>query len=231
MKIGQSQPLPDKTLGLESAEAHSALMRQFEDTQARWMALPADASLQVRAQIQLELATALLGLGRHTEAWDTARLTFEPLIEVEAWEEAALACEVLYQAEQAESIRALAHGVWLAVTYPVPAGLTVNLLHHIVDETPDNSDGGAVAAVAAQYIVELRAQGSEDLAFITAQVVAQVAKRHRQLEDPQTIAIWIEILELNDVDKLFERLARMLDVMAEGHWWIDRDALRARLPV
>jgi hypothetical protein len=108
------------------------------------------------------------------------------------------------------------------------------MLQHIVDETPDKSDGAAVAAMAAHYIAGLRTKGEErdNLTFFTNQLVAGVAKRHRGIEnDPDMIKMWIEILGLNDVKELLSRLSLMLDAITGGDWWIDRDALRARLPV
>ena len=87
--------------------------------------------------------------------------------------------------------------------------------------------------MAANYIAEMRTEGreKESLTFFTRQMLAAVAKRHRGIEDdPEMINTWIEILELNDIDTLLERLAAMLDAIVGDHWWIDRDALRARLP-
>jgi hypothetical protein len=63
-------------------------------------------------------------------------------------------------------------------------------------------------------------------------MLAAVAKRHRGIEnDPEMINTWIEILELNDVNALLSRLAAMLDAIVGDRWWVDRDALRAALPV
>jgi hypothetical protein len=62
-------------------------------------------------------------------------------------------------------------------------------------------------------------------------MVARVAKRHRGIEDEQGINIWIEMLQLNDPKTLLARLGRMLDVIVADRWWIDLDALRAKLPV
>ena len=53
-----------------------------------------------------------------------------------------------------------------------------------------------------------------------------MAKRHRNIEDEESIKMWIEILELNDTDKLFVRLAKILDTIAADQWWFDRDQLR-----
>jgi len=65
---------------------------------------------------------------------------------------------------------------------------------------------------------------------LAKQLIAIVAKRHRGIEDAETIKIWIEMLELNDLDELFKRLAKMLDAIVGNSWWVDRDALRAELP-
>jgi len=108
------------------------------------------------------------------------------------------------------------------------------MLQHIVDETPADSDGGAVAAMAAHYIADLRTEGKEheSLSFFTTQMLAGVAKRHRGIEnDQEMMDMWIEMLGLNDAKELLARLAAMLDVIVGDNWWVDRDALRAKLPV
>ena len=106
-------------------------------------------------------------------------------------------------------------------------------MNHVIDETPDDSDGAAVAAMAAHYITDLRTEGDEktSLSFLTTQMIARVAKRHRGIEDQQTLNVWIEMLQLNDIPELLKRLAKIVDVMAGDTWWFDREELRARLPV
>ena len=194
--------------------------------------LPATATPLDRAQIALDIAEALLGLGRNAEAWEQARTAFNVFVEHDCWQEAAEACNILYRADREESIVALANGTWLAVTFPVKPETSVALLQHIVDETPDDSDGGAVAAAAAHYIADIRAgeHQHESLTFLTTQILASVAKRHRGIEDQETFNTWMAMLELNEPAKFLPRLAQVLDVMAENNWWYDRDALRARLP-
>ena len=186
-----------------------------------------------RARVQLDIAETQLALLNKKEAWDTARTLFDVFIEQQAWQDAIETCDVLFQCEQAESLAALGNGVWLSVTYPVPAQLTVAMLQHIVDETPDDSDGAAVAAMAANYIADIRTEGKEheSLTVFTRQMLAGVAKRHRGIDnDPEMINTWIEILELNDVEALLSRLAAMLDSIVVDNWCVDRVALRAQLP-
>lgn len=225
--------LGDKS-GIDLAESRPSLQALLREHEQHLRALPADSTPVDRARVQLDIAETLLGLQRQKESWTAARETFDTFAAAESWEDAIEACDVLFQCDQAESLAALGNGVWLSITFPVPAQLTIAMLQHIVDETPDDSDGAAVAAMAAHYIADLRTEGKEheSLTFLTKQIVAGVAKRHRGIEDdPEMIKMWIEILGLNDARELLSRLSSMLDAITGDNWWIDRDALRARLPV
>jgi hypothetical protein len=219
--------------GIDLSESRPSLQAQLREHEARLKALQDDCPPLERARVQLDIAETRLALLNKKEAWDTARELFDVFVEQQAWQDAIETCDVLFQSEQPESLTALGNGVWLSITYPVPAQLTIAMLQHIIDETPDDSDGAAVAAMAANYIADMRTEGEEkeSLTFFTRQILAGVARRHRGIEDdPEMIKMWIEILELNDVQELFSRLAAMLDIIVDGKWWIDRDALRARLP-
>ncbi len=219
--------------GIDLSESRPSLKALLKQQQEQLSALPADAAPLERARLQLDMAETLLGLQEKVESWSIAREIFDVFTEAEAWQEAIEACDVLFQCEQDQSLAALGNGIWLAVTYPVPAQLTVAMLQHIIDETPDDSDGAAVAAMAAHYITDMRTEGKEheSLTFFTKQMIAGVAKRHRGIEDdPDMIKMWIEILGLNDVNELLTRLAEILDAIVGDSWWYDRDALRERLP-
>ena len=220
--------------GIDLSESRPSLEALLKEHEQHLAALPADAGPVERARVQLDIAETLLALQRKEESWKIAREVFDTCAAAESWQDAIEACDILFQCEQDESLAALGNGVWLSITFPVPAQLTVALLQHIVDETPDDSDGAAVAAMAANYIAELRTEGDEQasLTFFTRQILAGVAKRHRGIEDdPEMIKMWIEILGLNDVQELLSRLAAMLDAIVGDNWWIDRDALREKLPV
>ncbi|MBI5463122.1 MAG: hypothetical protein HY941_13130 [Gammaproteobacteria bacterium] len=215
----------------QSQDELGALLEQYQRQRAD---LAADAPTLESLRVELDIAETLLGLHRNAEAWDTARAAVDQCVAAEAWQEAVEACDILYRTELDRSIVALGNGVWLAVTYPIKPQTSVALLHHIVDETPDKSDGGAVAAMAAHYLADLRTRDDEhqhaSLTFLTTQVLAKVAKRHRGIEGQEMLNTWIEILQLNDPDELLPRLGKMLEAMVGGDWWYDRDALRARLP-
>lgn len=234
MSENNPQTHPESFLsGSVGPESRAALEQQLAEHRAHLAALPDSAAFIHRAHVLLDIGEALVGLERGGEAWETVRPLLDPLVAADAWQEAVEACDVLYRAEQDDSIIALGHGVWLSVTYPVKAQTTVTMLGHIVDETPEQADGAAVAAMLAHYIAGLRTEGKEreSLTFLTTQIIARVARRHRGIEDQETLETWIEMYELNNTDTLLQRLARMLDAIVGDHWWFDRGELRARLPV
>jgi hypothetical protein len=217
---------------MDDRQSQAELSGLLDQHRRRLEALPAEGPAVERIRIELDIAEALLGLQRMQEVWDSARPLIDQCIALEAWQEAVEACDILYRTDLGGNIVALGNGVWLAVTYPIKPQTSVTLLHHIVDETPDKSDGGAVAAMAAHYLADLRTEGKEhdSLTFLTAQILARVAKRHRGIEGQEMLNTWIEILQLNDPSELLPRLGKMLEVMVDGDWWYDRDALRAGLP-
>lgn len=233
MKYLESEAFIGDNESAEDAVKSSKLLEiRLQEKRERLAALPQEASLDTRLELQLEAAYILLDLDRRDEAWEMTRGILEQAIDEALWLRAVEACDILYQADQPDSIKALAQGIWLGVTFPVDPELSVAMLQHLIDETPDKSDGAAVAAAAACYVVDIRADGPEreDLKFFTNQLLGQVARRHSQVEEQEIFDFWVERMELDDPNKFLPRLAKILDVITEGGWWFDRDALRARIP-
>jgi hypothetical protein len=185
-----------------------------------------------RARLQLDIAEILNALERKKEAWDIAREAFVTAMQQESWQDAVEACDVLYQAGQKDSLAALGMGIWLAVTFPVDPELTIAMLIHVVDETPNDSDGAAVAAITARYVVDLRADDDkhESQCFLVDNLIAMVAKRHSNVQDQESMDRWLDRLELRDPQVFLPRLSKVVDVLVGDKWWFDRDELRSRLP-
>jgi hypothetical protein len=140
----------------------------------------------------------------------------------------------MFLSEQPDSLAALGQALWLSVTYPVDPELTVAMLQHVIDETPADSDGAAVAATVAHYVADLRSpegKAREDLLFYTNQMLATVARRHSDVRDQDAFARWFKKLELDDPAKFLVRLRNIVDVLVQTEWWFDREALQAKLPV
>jgi len=186
-----------------------------------------------RADLLLQLGRALVRLEKRPEAWAAAREAFDLYLAEQAWEGAAQACDILFLSDQPQSLAALGQGIWLAVTYPVDPELSVALLQHVVDETPPDADGAAVAAVMAYYLADLRAREPqrEHLLIYANQVLATVARRHSGVEGQQDFNQWIEDRELNDPARFLPLLRNIVDVLVQDDWWFDREALQAALPV
>jgi hypothetical protein len=224
--LGDNECSEDAAVSTQRVELH------LQELQERLDALGSEATLDERLHLTLDQGYALLELNRFDEAWEIGRKTLDDAIEGELWLRAVESCDIMFQSEKAESIQALAHGIWLGVTFPVDPELSVAMLQHMVDESPDRSDGAAVAAAVANYIVDLRAEGKqrEELQFFTAQLLGDVARRHSQVEEQDIFDFWVQQLELDDPAKFLPRLAKVLDVLTDGNWWFDRDQLRSRIP-
>lgn len=228
--INITQLVKDPKDGL-TAEERNGMKRHLAEKLQQLDAL-SNAEPLPRARLQLDVAEILNALERKKEAWDIAREAFVTAMRQESWKDAVEACDVLYQAGQEDSIAALGMGIWLAVTFPVDPELTVAMLIHVVDETPDDSDGAAVAAITARYVVDLRAHDDqhESLCFLVDNLISMVAKRHSNVQDQAAMDKWLDRLELRDPQVFLPRLAEVVDAMVGGKWWFDREVLRDRLP-
>ncbi|MDD5241976.1 MAG: hypothetical protein PHG47_09720 [Sulfuricella sp.] len=185
-----------------------------------------------RARLQLDIAEILVLLERKKEAWDLARTAFDTSLKNESWQDAVEACNVLYQTEQAASIPALGMGVWLAVTFPVAPELTYAMLDHVITETPNHSDGAALAAVTIRYVIDLRADDAkhEDWSLLANNLIARVAARHSNVQDQQALDAWMDKLGLRDPQVFLPRLSQVVNAIVGDAWWFDRDELRDKLP-
>jgi len=220
--IAQLQQLGKYLVNIHGQHEHQALLA----------ALPQDAEPVKKYKLKLEIASDLLALEQKQEAWAEAKACLDFFIENYYWQQAVESCDVLYQSEQDDSLLALAHGVWLAVTFPVAPETSVAMLQHIIDETPADSDGAAVAVITAHYIATMRSADDkrDSLCFLTTQLISQVAKRHSQVDDQEMLDFWMEKLELKDPAVFLPRLAKILEVIVQDKWWYDRDKLRRMIP-
>jgi hypothetical protein len=218
--------------GEDAIDSSEALEARLTTVRERIIAESKSADLISLAKLRLDEGELLNALERGDEAWKIVRPIFDLFTETGEWELAAEACDVLSQSEHNDALVALANGIWLAVTFPIDPQVSVSQLQYIVDDTPDDSDGAAVAAAAANYLIDMRASDDthNDLSFFATQMMGEVARRHSQIETQEQFNLWKERLELDDPSKFLIRLRNVLDVMAQDDWWVDRDALRETLP-
>ncbi|MES9898175.1 MAG: hypothetical protein ABW148_04025 [Sedimenticola sp.] len=224
--LGDNECSDDAISSTKLVEIHLDELKEKID------ALDSNASSSQRLTLTSEYGYTLLQLNRFEEAWQLARKNLNEAIAADHWLQAVESCDIMFQTEQDESIKALAHGIWLSVTFPVDPELSVAMLQHLIEESPDRSDGAAVAAATACYIVGLRASGEqrESLLFFSNQLLGQVARRHSQVEEQEIFNFWVQQLELDDPEKFIPRLAQVLDLLTADDWWFEREHLREKIP-
>lgn len=222
--------LLDKTPDADRESKLHSLLQQIELLPVQLDAH--DQQALSRARIALEIAGIMLDFDRKTEAWEYAQPSVAVLVAHSAFEDAALACQYTYLADQDDALPAIGQAAWLSVTYPVDPHLSANILSHIIDETPDESDGAAVAAATAHYVVDLRSEGAQrdELRLFTGANLARVAKRHGNVESQMQFELWVERLELDVPEKFLGRLRNVIDVLVQTDWWFDREELRRNIP-
>lgn len=191
-----------------------------------------DVSSEHRTALLLDECELLIELGRSTEAWECAERIFDAGLRQKQWQSVAQACDLMFRSEQPLSLAALGQGIWIAVTFPVDPTVTVSLLEHVITETPDHSDGAAIAAAVAVYVVDLRAEGEkyDHLSVSTRQMLTSVARRHSGVEDQVGLDAWVAALDLDDVNGILGRLRRVIEALVQDNWRIDREAIQAELP-
>ncbi len=207
--------------------------QQLSDVLERLRAFKTDDDALARADLLLNAGRLLVELDRSEDAWEKGRAAFDLYLSGESWEGAVQACDIMFQADRPESLAALGQGLWLTITFPMDPELSVAMLQHVIDETPPNSDGAAVAAVVARYLVDIRAHDSqrEDLEFYTSQTLATVARRHSGVDDQKAFDAWFRRLELHDPALFLPRMRNVVDVLVQDEWWFDREELQKKLPV
>lgn len=231
--LDQFSGINDADSGEDAVTPSAVLEQRLEDVRRQIVELPAGHDPMDKAERLLDAAAILVDLERKEEAWDAAREAFDICAAQERWEEAVVACDLMFKSEQPESLAALGQGIWLAVTFPIDPELTVAMLEHVIDETPSDSDGAAVAAAVASYVVNLRAEGKmrDDLNFFVNNMLGTVARRHSNVDSQEQFDHWLAKLELTDPQKFLPRLRNVVDVLVQEDWWIDREALWAKLPI
>jgi len=218
--------------GEDAVQSTSNLEAKLFALDERLRELPTDAPVLDRAFLELEKSRNLTALDRGEQAWPLARAVFDVYCQGKDWNKAVQACEIMFLSEQDGALSALGHGVWLSVSFPVETELSLAMLQHIVNETPDDADGAAVAAATGVYIVELRAKEDEkeNLSFFANQLLGAVSRRHSNVESQEDFAAWTARLELDDPQKFLIRLRNVVDVLVQDDWWVDRDVLREDMP-
>lgn len=236
-KESQPQSAPEVPLDYtNAADTREFLVNTLNNKQHQLGQLKADSEQQQRADLQLEIANIMLEIadaGMPEAAWGLAKEAFSIYVQHEAYEEAVESLDCLYRSDLPSAQVALGHAMWLSVTYPINPEVSVLMMKNLIDDTPKDSDGAAVAAATAHYIADLRLEGKqrESLMFLTTNMIAEVAERHSNINNQAQLNAWMEKLALNQPALFLPKLAQVIDAIVADNWWFDKDELRAKLPV
>ena len=219
-----------------SDDSRQLLKQELANRQAQLMQLTPASNPLERANLQYEIADIMLEIeepGMREAAWGMPRESFEIFRDHEQWEDAARCCDVLFRCDLPASVPARGNGLWLAVTYPIDPQVTIIMLNNLIDATPPQADGAAVAATVAHYIADLRLEGEQRDSVMshTSAMLAKVAERHSNVNSQEAMNLWLNKLDLLNPKVFLPRLGQVIDAITEGQWWYNRDELRARLPV
>jgi len=177
----------------------------------------------------LEIGRIQVERYKGADAWEKAWTAFTLAQNDELWELAVEACDVMFLSEGPDALVALGHALWLGITFPIDPEITVAMLQHLVEESPEEADTRAVAAAAAHYVTSMRCGADDDLTFFTSQMLASVADKHSHVTDQTTFDMWHRTLQLDKPDVFLKKLSGAIDQLVEEKWWVDRDAIRAKL--
>jgi len=216
----------------DAKESREFLADKVAELNTQLDALPAVVEPMQRARLLLDLANAELGITQMSDVWNHAKAAFDVCIAHEQWQLAIEACDMLYQTELPSSIVALGHGVWLSVTYPVEPEYSINMLNNVINETTDDADGAALAAITAHFIVDQRTKGKkrDDLKVLTSNMLAKVALRHSKVETQLGLDVWMDKLELREPDVFLPRMSMVVGaIVGDSNWWFDREQLKRKI--
>jgi hypothetical protein len=215
----------------DAAVSTEALTRKVELIEQRIDQLGTSDNEQ-KAELDHQLAQILIELDQGKLAWRKAFPVLEFHLAKQEWEQATVVCGTLFRCNEPDSLAALGHALWLSITFPVNVTLTIAQLQHVINDTPSDSDGAAVAAAVASYVLDLRGSQnkSDDATLAVGQMMNEVARRHGNVDSQEDFDQWFRRLELDQPAKLLVRMRNIIDVLVQDQWWIDRDALQKLIP-
>ncbi len=227
--LNKNQDIFDGDDGEDVYANAKQLQARLEYFESQLAGLKANAPVTERIKNLLEIARIQVERYKGAQAWEKAFTAFNVAQQEELWGLAVEACDVMFLSEAPDALVALGHALWLGVTFPIDPEITVAMLQHLVEESPEEADTRAVAAATAHYITSIRCGADDELTFFTSQMLASVADKHSHVNDQATFDLWRKTLKLDKPEIFLKKLSGAIDQLVGEKWWIDRDAIRAKL--
>lgn len=227
--LNKDQDIFDGDDGEDVYANEEQLQTRLEYFETQLANLSEAAPVEDRIKNLLEIGRIQVERYKGADAWEKGHTAFNLAQEDELWELAVEACDVMFLSEGPESLKALGHAIWLGVTFPIDPEITVAMLQHLVEESPEEADTRAIAAAVAHYITTMRCGEDDDLTFFALQMLTSVADKHSHITDQSTFDVWRKTLELDKPEVFLKKLSGALDQLVEGEWWVDQDKIREEL--
>jgi len=227
--LNKDQNIFDGDDGEDVYANEEQLQTRLEYFETQLANLSEAAPVEDRIKNLLEIGRIQVERYKGADAWEKGHTAFNLAQEDELWELAVEACDVMFLSEGPESLKALGHAIWLGVTFPIDPEITVAMLQHLVEESPEEADTRAIAAAVAHYITTMRCGEDDDLTFFALQMLTSVADKHSHITDQSTFDVWRKTLELDKPEVFLKKLSGALDQLVEGEWWVDQDKIRKEL--
>ncbi len=205
------------------------LQARLEYFETQLLSMDKNTAVDEKIKVLLEIGRIQVERYQGADAWEKAFNAFNLAQEGELWELAVEACDVMFLSEGPDALVALGHALWLGVSFPIDPEITVAMLQHLIEESPEEADTRAVAATVAHYITSMRCDENDDLTFFTSQMLASVADKHSHVSNQSTFDLWRRTLELDKPEVFLKKLSGAIDQLVEDKWWIDRDKIKAQL--
>ena len=189
-----------------------------------------ESNIQERIDTLIEIAHLQVERFEGADAWEKAMTAFDLSVEHKIWESAAIACDKMFQSDGPDALKALGHGIWIGVTFPIDAEVSVALLQHLVDESPKEADTRAVAAATAYYVTSIREGEDADITFFARQLLTSVADGHSHVADQGSFDIWHKALELDKPEVFLPKLSNAVNQLIDDGWWFDKDKMLTDIP-
>jgi len=189
-----------------------------------------ESNIQERIDTLIEIAHFQVERFEGADAWEKGMTAFDLSMKHKLWESAAIACDKMFQSDGPDALKALGHGIWIGVTFPIDSEVSVALLQHLIDESPKEADTRAVAAAAAYYVASIRDGMEADITFFARQLLTSVADGHSHVADQGSFDIWHKALELDKPDVFLPKLSNAVNQLIDDGWWFDKEKILADIP-
>jgi len=146
--LNKDQNIFDGDDGEDVYANEEQLKTRLEYFEKQLSELSDDSPVKDRINHLIEIGRIQVERYKGNDAWEKAFTAFDLAQENELWELAVEACDVMFLSEGPEALKALGHALWLGITFPIDAEITVAMLQHLVEESPKESDTRAIASAA-----------------------------------------------------------------------------------